>query len=80
MNLSEYFESTGRGSASRLALDIGAFTSDVSDWTKGKRLVPAERCPSIEQATNGLVRCEDLRPDVNWGVLRGVPTPQVGSI
>lgn len=32
--------------------------------------VPAERCPAIERATNGQVRCEDLRPDVDWAVLR----------
>ena len=33
--------------------------------------VPAERCPAIEQATNGAVTCEDLRPDVDWAYLRG---------
>jgi len=43
-----------------------------------KRNEPAERCPQIEQATGGLVRCEDLRPDVQWSVLRGteLATPQ----
>jgi DNA-binding transcriptional regulator YdaS (Cro superfamily) len=35
-----------------------------------KRGVPAERCPAIERATGGKVRCEDLRPDIDWGVLR----------
>lgn len=30
--------------------------------------VPAERCPDIEALTG--VRCEELRPDVNWAVLR----------
>lgn len=43
----------------------------VYQWTKTR--VPAERCPQIEQATGGLVRCEDLRPDVQWSVLRGNP-------
>lgn len=46
----------------------------VYQWAKNR--VPAERCPAIEKATNGLVRCEDLRPDVEWGVLRG--SAQVG--
>jgi DNA-binding transcriptional regulator YdaS (Cro superfamily) len=32
--------------------------------------VPAAHCPSIERATKGAVRCEDLRPDVDWAVLR----------
>ena len=44
----------------------------VYQWTKTR--VPAERCPAIEAATNGLVRCEDLRPDVQWSVLRGTPS------
>ena len=34
-------------------------------------VVPAERCPAIEKATGGKVRCEDLRPDVDWQYLRG---------
>lgn len=40
----------------------------VQQWTKSR--VPAEHCPAIEVATEGEVRCEDLRPDVNWGALR----------
>lgn len=32
--------------------------------------VPAEYCPAIEKATAGTVRCEDLRPDVDWAYLR----------
>lgn len=44
----------------------------VYQWTKTR--VPAERCPAIEAATGGLVRCEELRPDVQWSVLRGKTT------
>ena len=32
--------------------------------------VPAEKCPDIEALTG--VKCEELRPDVNWSVLRGI--------
>ena len=35
--------------------------------------VPAERCPDIEALTGE--RCEDLRPDVNWSVIRGTALP-----
>lgn len=38
----------------------------VQQWRLNR--IPAEHCPSIEGITG--VRCEDLRPDVNWGVLR----------
>lgn len=57
------------GGTSALAKDIGASPQQVSNWrTRG---VPVEFCPSIERATAGAVRCEDLRPDVDWEYLRG---------
>ena len=31
--------------------------------------IPAERCPDIEALTG--IKCEKLRPDVNWSVVRG---------
>lgn len=42
----------------------------VSQWKDEGRRIPAEHCPLIERATNGAVRCEELRPDVAWDVLR----------
>lgn len=47
----------------------------VSQWVSGRRQVPAERCPEIEKVAGGLVRCEDLRPDVDWAYLRGTNCP-----
>ena len=47
----------------------------VSKWASR---VPAERCPDIERMTDGAVRCEDLRPDVDWSVLRA-PVPCVAN-
>lgn len=38
----------------------------VKAWLRSR--VPAEHCPSIERATG--VLCEELRPDVEWSVLR----------
>jgi DNA-binding transcriptional regulator YdaS (Cro superfamily) len=37
------------------------------------RTVPAQHCPAIERLTEGAVCCEDLRPDIEWGVLRARP-------
>jgi hypothetical protein len=42
----------------------------VSQWKLPGRQVPAEHCPAIERLTGGEVRCEDLRPDVDWAYLR----------
>jgi len=59
------------GNANRLAKAINVPAQSVLFWRDGERRVPAEYCPRIEAATAGLVRCEDLRPDVRWDVLRG---------
>lgn len=70
MELQEYLEKSGRGSLARLAEQIGIKPPIVSFWASRQRQVPAERCPEIERITNGQVTCEELRPDVNWAVLR----------
>ena len=51
----------------------------VNQWVNGDRRVPAEQCPSIERVTNGAVRCEDLRPDVAWDVLRMQSGTELGA-
>ncbi len=75
MTLADYFKTHGRGAAYRLTVAIGSYTSDMSTWTLGRRKVPVERCIDIERATAGQVRCEDLRPDIDWAVLRQ-PAPK----
>lgn len=58
------------GSQAAMAAALSISQPTVSEWLRGERRVPAERCPEIERATAGKVRCEDLRPDVAWDVLR----------
>jgi DNA-binding transcriptional regulator YdaS (Cro superfamily) len=53
---------------SEIARQLGIRPQAVQQWFKTK--VPAERCPDIERISNGEVTCEELRPDVNWAVLR----------
>lgn len=69
------------GSAAALARTVGVPASLPSMWRKRGR-VPAEHCPAIERATAGAVRCEDLRPDVDWSVLRGAHpvTPDAAAV
>jgi len=73
MKLSDYFSE--RGNQSRLSKAAGIPAPMLSQWASGERQIPAERCPAIERATNGAVRCEDLRPDVAWEVLREQAAP-----
>jgi DNA-binding transcriptional regulator YdaS (Cro superfamily) len=68
------------GSQRALALSLGVEQTTVSAWGSGDRPVPAERCPQIERLTRTqarakgdtslIVTCEQLRPDVEWDVLR----------
>lgn len=61
------------GSAN-MARHLGVTPQAVSAWKKGERPFPADRCPDVERVTQGQVRCEDLRPDVDWAVLRTAQT------
>ena len=79
MDLKTYLDQ--RGSNRDRARAVGLSEVIVSQWKTGARQVPAERCPAIERATNGAVRCEDLRPDVDWAYLRATDCdiPKVGA-
>ncbi len=57
------------GGQAALARKIGVVPQVVNNWVR-RGNVPAEHCPAIERATDGKVRCEALRPDVDWSVLR----------
>lgn len=57
------------GSESGLARAIKCSPQVVNNWV-ARGAVSIKFCPAIEAATNGKVRCEDLRPDVQWSVLR----------
>ena len=69
MSLKTFLDEAGRGSVTKLSSDLRVPVSLISQWANGTRPIPAERCPDIESATG--VPCEELRPDVNWAVLRG---------
>ena len=59
------------GGQSEMAKRLGISPPTVNQWINGPRKIPARRCPEIEKVTSGVVRCEELRPDVDWSYLRG---------
>lgn len=59
------------GSQKALADALGVTRAAVWQWKEEGRQVPAEHCIAIEKATGGAVKCEELRPDVDWSYLRG---------
>lgn len=58
--------------SARQALGLRSYQA-LQQWRKNR--VPAEYCPAIEKLTNGAVRCEELRPDIEWSVLRATDCP-----
>lgn len=58
---------------------IGRSGPTVSEWSTGKKRVPADVCPDVESATGGAVTCEEMRPDVKWHILRTSARPLPGS-
>lgn len=67
MKLLDYLQGSSQAD---LAKALGVHPVLVHQWSKGKRRIPAERCPAIEKATAGAVRCEELMPDIDWAYLR----------
>lgn len=50
------------GTQQQLADVLGIKSPSITEWHKRK--VPVERCAAIEQATDGAVTRQELRPDV----------------
>lgn len=62
------------GSQRELARQMGVTPGRVCQWATTDRII-ADYCPKIERITGGQVRCEDLRPDVDWAYLRATDCP-----
>lgn len=77
MELKNYLNSRGGGKQLGAALKVSQVI--ISQWKTGARQVPADRCIEIERATAGAVRCEELRPDVDWAYLRAVKSQKLGA-
>ena len=68
MNLDAYLSRPSAESMSAFARSLDVHVDQVRQWRHsqgGRRPSPA-KCASIEHATGGLVRCDELRPDLTW--------------
>lgn len=59
---------SGIGSQQILAKECGVSQQTVSLWLNGGKM-DVKYIPAIIKATEGKVRAEDLRPDVDWAVI-----------
>jgi DNA-binding transcriptional regulator YdaS (Cro superfamily) len=64
MTLNEYFSEEPRGAKSEMAAYLGISLTWLSLVINGKRKVSPKLALAIEEATQGLVKKADLRPDL----------------
>lgn len=57
------------GGVRSVSLELKINRQSVYDWIRAGR-IPAERCIDLERLSGGNVRCEQMRPDVDWAYLR----------
>lgn len=58
------------GSQKKTAQVLGVTPGMINHVITGRRPIPDHWCPIIERETGGRIRCEQLRPEVDWAVLR----------
>ena len=58
------------GGVAKVALLFGIDRISVYLWMYNGR-VPADRCPKLEEACSGAVRCEQMNREIDWAYLRG---------
>lgn len=68
MDLDQYLSRPEAESMAALARSLDCNADQVRQWrdaTDGRRPSPA-RCVQMEQVSDGLMTCEELRPDLAW--------------
>ena len=70
----------GAGGPASVARQCKVSVQAVCFWRDGRRALPAEHCPTLERLNEGRIRCEDMRPDVDWAYLRGTPAVSDGHL
>jgi DNA-binding transcriptional regulator YdaS (Cro superfamily) len=57
------------GGQTKLAKLLNVSQPTVNGWLNGAG-IGAESAIAIEGLTNGRFRCEQIRPDINWAIVR----------
>lgn len=69
--LRHFLNSMSRAQQVKFAGEVGTSINYLRKAISVRAKMDAGLVVRIEQASGGAVRCEDLRPDVDWAVLRG---------
>lgn len=77
MILKEFLkELSNQGLVEDFAARCGTTPAHLRQVSNGYRRAGEYLCINIDRESSGAVRCEDLRPDVDWGYLRGTGAAQ----
>ena len=79
MELFEYIKKLSKSERNYFALRCGTSFAHLRNVAYGYKRAGELLCINIERESDGLVECEDLRPDVDWGYLRASRSRHVGS-
>lgn len=69
MELKMYFAAYP-GSRKRMLTELDISQSYMSQLVHGHTSISVFRATQIERLTDGKVKCEELRPDIDWSFLR----------
>lgn len=72
MNLLDYIKPLKADALEAFALKCRSTPGQIRQVAYGRR-ASAELAIRIDMASDGAVRCEDIRPDVDWDYLRNQP-------
>ncbi len=74
--LLDYLNSLPKDARTSLCLACGTSEGYLRKAVSKKSKLGADLCISLERETRAAVRCEDLRPEVDWAFIRaGSPSP-----
>ena len=65
-----FWQSLSQGARQRFAKRCGTSANHLRNVAYGLKSCGASLCINVERESGGAVRCEDLRPDVDWDYLR----------
>ena len=76
MDLKTFLKSLPADEREFFALRCETSFAHLRNVAYGLKTAGESLCINIDRESSGAVRCEDLRPDVDWAYLRGTAKPQ----
>lgn len=77
MDLKQYLSTLTLKQRDALAERCGTSAGHLRNVSYGYRSCGESLAIALERESGGSVTCEELRPDVDWSVLRGRPRVQI---